>query len=194
MKLLLIRHGETADNLKGTLSPVKSTADLTENGVQQAHALAPLLAKHNIEKIYCSPLARTKHTAETLAKELNIPFEIKEDLQERSWGDWGTEGKVWTDVQAIIKDYPIEKRYTFIPPNGESWKAMEERLLATINQIKKEHKANIAIVTHTGCLRALLPILKKDSIDNHQKYSVKTGTVTCFCTEKEDFDFIGAHS
>lgn len=68
MKILFIRHGETTDNLKGSKSPVLSKADLTEKGMQQAHELAKVLKQYKIEKIYSSPMLRTKHTAEIMMK------------------------------------------------------------------------------------------------------------------------------
>ncbi|HLD04083.1 MAG TPA: hypothetical protein VJG90_00015 [Candidatus Nanoarchaeia archaeon] len=49
----------------------------------------------------------------------------------------------------------------------------------------------LAILTHVGCLRALVPALKKIEKSHHHKFSVDPGTLTCYCTEKEEFDFIG---
>jgi len=37
----------------------------------------------------------------------------------------------------------------------------------------------------------LVPALKKIEKSHHHKFSVDPGTLTCYCTEKEEFDFIG---
>ncbi len=191
MKIIFVRHGETKDNLKGINSPVLSTAELTENGINEVRQLAQKLKKYNFEKIYYSPMQRTKQTAQIIASEDNIQTKEIEELKERDWGDWGKQGKTWAQVLEIIKDYDIKKRYEFTPTNGESWKTMEKRLIRFVEKIKKEYQKNVIIVTHTGCLRALLPVLKKDNITNHESYSVGTSTITVFCTEKNEYDIIG---
>ncbi len=68
---------------------------------------------------------------------------------------------------------------------------MEKRLLSALDKIKKEHKENVVILTHVGCLRALIPALKKVERSHHHKFNVEPGSITCFCTQKQEFDFIG---
>lgn len=192
MKILFVRHGETEDNLKGFDSPCLSHADLTENGKSQVRQIAQTLKQYSPQKIYYSPTARTTQTAQIIANELSISTEKDDRLTERNWGDWGEEGLTWRELTTSkLNDLTPQDRYELLPPNGESWKDMENRLLQCVDDLKENHEENIIVITHTGCLRALLPALIKESIDKHQEYSVKTGSVTIFCTQKEEYDLFG---
>ena len=40
-----------------------------------------------ITQVYSSPLKRARHTAEPIAKALNLPVTIIAEIAERNWGD-----------------------------------------------------------------------------------------------------------
>ena len=65
--VFLVRHAERADE-------PRQDPPLTEKGVARAEALARLLSTANIKAIYTSQFARTKLTAEPLAKQLGVPI------------------------------------------------------------------------------------------------------------------------
>jgi broad specificity phosphatase PhoE len=63
--VFLVRHAERADE-------PRQDPPLTEKGVARSEALARLLSTADIKAIYTSQFARTKLTAEPLAKQLGI--------------------------------------------------------------------------------------------------------------------------
>ncbi|HEX5889857.1 MAG TPA: phosphoglycerate mutase family protein [Pyrinomonadaceae bacterium] len=63
--VFLIRHAERADE-------PRQDPPLTEKGVARSEALARLLSSAGIKAIYTSQFARTKLTAEPLAKQLGV--------------------------------------------------------------------------------------------------------------------------
>ncbi|KAK1064153.1 hypothetical protein LTR12_005895 [Friedmanniomyces endolithicus] len=68
MKVYLIRHGETVDNVAGLYAGVRDSA-LTIHGVEQARRLGEHFAKANnihLTHIFASPLSRAYKTAEAL--------------------------------------------------------------------------------------------------------------------------------
>ena len=65
MRLLLVRHGETVDNVAGVYAGVRDSA-LTTHGVLQAGRLASHLSKIRISYIYSSDLQRAFKTAESI--------------------------------------------------------------------------------------------------------------------------------
>jgi len=69
MKLLLIRHGETVDNVAGLYAGVRDSA-LTNHGVDQASRLGDYLAKNcpKVTHIFASPLSRAFKTATAVQK------------------------------------------------------------------------------------------------------------------------------
>lgn len=66
-RLLLIRHGETVDNIKGLYAGVRDSA-LTSHGVQQTQRLGQYLAKQGfrVTHLFSSNLSRAAKTAENV--------------------------------------------------------------------------------------------------------------------------------
>lgn len=188
-----IRHGESEGNLPEANCLVTHNAQLTELGRSEAQAVAEYFKIQNIAAttVYTSPLDRTYNTAKEISNALGIPVKAKIGLKERDWGTWGN--LPWEDVSEKLSGLSFNERYTFTPEGGESWKQMEERLIATLEEIVEESQSeeNLLIVTHRGCLRALLPVLIGADRQNHADFSVKTGSLTKLSFIKDDYDFIG---
>jgi broad specificity phosphatase PhoE len=90
MRLFLIRHGETVDNVAGLFAGSRDSA-LTAHGVLQAQQLASHFAKHvTIDRIFSSNLSRAVHTAQSLidaqkrAKDLKLIQVV--ELREKDFG------------------------------------------------------------------------------------------------------------
>ncbi len=63
MRLLLVRHGQTAANVRGELDTAPPGPGLTRLGRRQAKAIPGELAAESIDGIYSSALIRTQETA-----------------------------------------------------------------------------------------------------------------------------------
>jgi probable phosphoglycerate mutase len=90
MRLLLIRHGQTAANVRGELATARPGPGLTKLGRRQAAALAESLDDVGIGQIaaiYVSPLTRTAETAAPLAASLGLESQVLEGLEEIEAGD-----------------------------------------------------------------------------------------------------------
>lgn len=188
-----VRHGQSEGNVLNAECLVMNDTPITPRGIEEANAIAKYLKENNIRvtDIYTSPLGRSHQTAEIIAQELNLPVKIKEGLRERNWGIWGN--LTWDSVSQKLDKLTIDERYTFIPEAGESWQQMEERLAVSLEEIAEENESgeDILIITHRGCLRAILPVLAKVSKDKHADFSVETGSLSKFSFNKNDFEFIG---
>ena len=64
--ILLVRHGESTDNVARRLGSLGPGAPLTDRGRAQASALALRLASRNVAAVYASPLLPARQTAELL--------------------------------------------------------------------------------------------------------------------------------
>ena len=188
-----IRHGQSEGNILGTECLVMNNTPITQKGIEEAKSIARYFKENNINvtDIYTSPLGRAHQTAEIIAQELGLAIKAKEGLRERNWGLWCD--LKWDQVSEKLSNMNIDERYSFVPDGGESWKQMEERLLGSLEEIAEENDAgeNILIITHRGCLRAILPVLARAAKDKHEDFSVETGSLTKFSFEKEAFEFIG---
>lgn len=86
MRLLLIRHGQTPNNVTGAIDTAIPGAGLTQLGHTQAAAVPPALDNEQIAGIYASRLTRTQLTAAPLAQVRGLPVRIAPGLEEISAG------------------------------------------------------------------------------------------------------------
>lgn len=102
MRLYLIRHGETVDNVAGLYAGSRDSA-LTNHGVEQTKRLGDYFVKGSIAftHIFASPLTRAFKTAEAIwkaQKDGNAAEIVKvPDLRERDFGQY--EGKPYTSEE-----------------------------------------------------------------------------------------------
>ena len=87
MRLILIRHGQTASNIGRHLDTGAPGAPLTELGQEQARALPEALEGQRIDGIFSSNLLRTQQTAAPLAQARGLSIQIRAGLQEIPAGD-----------------------------------------------------------------------------------------------------------
>lgn len=173
MIIILCRHGESFNNVKKDLARTNDNSRLTFKGEKQSKKLSSVLKKYKVAKIFFSSKHRCADTAKIICKTLRLPSQAMAEFKERDWGNWGF--KTWSEVSNRLDTFSLDKRYKFTPPKGESWKSMEKRLIKGLNKILKQKQNVVAIITHRGCLRAILPVLKRVSRSQHYKYDVKLG-------------------
>lgn len=100
--LLLVRHGETVDNVNQILQG-QTQGELNETGVEQAEKLARKLSNTHIDTFISSDLQRAEHTCKIIAEAHNKSFVTTPLLRERDWGGFTGEfiptlkNKVWPD-------------------------------------------------------------------------------------------------
>lgn len=97
MRLLLIRHGQTPDNVEGELGTVAPGVGLTDLGRRQAEALPAALADEAIGALAVSTLVRTQLTAAPLATARGLTPVVLDGLREVKAGD--LEGR--SDAEAV---------------------------------------------------------------------------------------------
>ena len=93
-EIYLIRHGETEWNSLGLGMGSRNDIKLNKVGMKQAKNTGKYLNDYRIEDqnfdlILCSPMLRTRKTAEIICKELNYDFEkviYMDELIERDQG------------------------------------------------------------------------------------------------------------
>ncbi|MBA4083333.1 histidine phosphatase family protein [Janibacter terrae] len=88
MRLLLIRHGQTPNNVTGALDTAFPGAGLTELGQAQSAAVPAALADEDVSAVYASPLVRTQLTGSPLGAERGVDVHVREGLQEIAAGEY----------------------------------------------------------------------------------------------------------
>jgi|CXWL01.1.fsa_nt_gi broad specificity phosphatase PhoE len=182
-RLILVRHGETDINTKGVLHRSEDLEPLSEIGRGQIRQTAEKLKDYSPKGLCSSKEVRAIQSGEIISEVLELELETIDGLQERNWGDFS--GKPWTEVQAILDPMTLEERYTFVPPNGESWKQFEDRLVKVISELAEKHKGEtIVVVTHGGAIRALMPYLLTAPKEESFKHNPDNASLTIFSTEE----------
>lgn len=155
----LIRHAESEVNLlnREFVAGRSSWAELTPHGIEQASALKMYLKKNKIKfsKVICSPTVRTQQTAR-----FGIPQKvdyISPLITEINLGSWEGEFRHEVYTKDVLKQLKKDS-WNFLPPDGESQKAVFERTLSLlqqeINQSNPEDK--LVLITHGYVIKFLL--------------------------------------
>lgn len=178
MDIYFIRHAESINNTRGHHAIVNDDSPLTEQGEQQGTSLSAYFHKQGVTHVYTSSQRRSIHTAGDIQSSTWCWYTVIEDLGERRRWVWWEE--TWQTVSKRLAHMSFEERYTFVPPQGESRQQMEQRLVATMQDIISKHTENdsLVIVTHKWCLRALLPTLLASDRTQHETYDVEVWSIT----------------
>lgn len=164
MQITLIRHAESTYNEKKLLQG-QIDCELSTKGLRDTKENSKNFPT-DFNVCYCSPLKRTKQTAEILVPYLNVIYD--ERLIERGLGDW--ENMPNTDErQFLLKNKTV-------PPNGETFEALDNRISEFLEMIKsKYNNEKILIVTHGGIIYAIHRILglKVKPIENLEMVTIE---------------------
>src|SRR5699024_10296611 len=136
MRLLLVRHGQTSNNVAGALDTAFPGAGLTELGHAQARALPNALRHGRIAGIHVSHLICTHETASPLASTLGTPLQITEALEEIAAGDF----EMRRDKEAVDANQDNQSRWAgkalgHALPGGEDGRRFWARYAGALRQI-----------------------------------------------------------
>ncbi|HWU24592.1 MAG TPA: class I tRNA ligase family protein [Candidatus Paceibacterota bacterium] len=149
-----IRHGEAENNAANTLDATNEHAyPLTKIGKEQVAGAAAALAGKGITKIFASPFARTKETAELIARALGLSTDVityDERLRELNFGE----------LNGTSYDSFIEAKKTLtcndLIGSGESYTQARQRFGSFMYEIESTFKEEgVLIVTHGIGLESL---------------------------------------
>lgn len=152
-----MRHGQAISNVKRICSsrPEKFVNPLTEYGQEMVRESAEKFKEkldkkgQTVDLIFCSPLLRTKQTAQIAAKILNNNLKIKVDLRLREIGFGKFNGASLDSMWRSFKKE--EDRVNKGPDGGESYKKILERMFAVVKDIEKKYKdRNVLLISHEG--------------------------------------------
>jgi len=158
LTLYFLRHGQTtlsrADNFCGSgLDP-----ELTEEGLEMAHAFAAAYRHQQWTAIFCSNLRRTIATAKPLCDAIGITMQPLAELNEIGYGKWEGLSKE-TVEQGFHDDYIrwLTDPAWHAPTGGELAVMIARRGLQAIEDIRKRYSdGNILVVSHKATIRIIL--------------------------------------
>lgn len=148
MRLLLIRHGETASNVDHLLDTDFPGAPLNQTGLTQAAALAQRLSQEPIRAVFSSDLTRAVQTAAPVAHRHRVVHDQLPGLREIYAGDDEMGADFTRYVAAITSWFGDEPQPI---PNGDTHERFLERYDAAIAQAAAVDCA--AVVSHGAAIR-----------------------------------------
>jgi len=156
--LLCIRHAESTMNAAG-LWQGQANPPLSEEGREQARALAERLAGESLSVLVASDLRRARETAEIAGGRLGIATRLEPGLRELDVGDWSglardEIARRWPEDFDRFRAGDLDVR----PGGGETRRELRARVVAALCSLQRRyHGERIAVVTHLGVIRTLVP-------------------------------------
>lgn len=149
MIIYAARHGQTVWNEQNKVCGI-TDVDLTDNGREQAEALALEVKSKEIGLIISSPLKRAVETGRIVADICNIPMEIDKRLTEQNYG-------IYEGVDRKNEDFLNNKRcFAYKYPNGESMMQVAYRVYGLLDEIIESYRdKNVLLICHGGVCRVI---------------------------------------
>jgi len=153
VRVVLLRHGETAPNAEGRLVS-RTDVPLTTRGraeAQQAGGTVRRLCGGGTFEVWVSPSRRARETAELVLPSTRA--EVQRDLREADFGDY--EGMETAEIQKAVPGWTYWRDGC---PNGEPVEAVvarASRVTAALSRLDNP----VLVVSHGVFLRTLLCIL-----------------------------------
>ena len=159
--IIFLRHAQAENNTKRILAGRTEGVHLTKAGIEQAESIAKYLKSLDISAIYSSPIERASHTAEIVAKNNSLDYELDDRLTEIDMGKftrmnyddmfakYGNVFLKFYENDPVIAEHEVE---TF--PN------VQRRVLETVNHVVEKHKnENVILVTHMDPIKSILAMV-----------------------------------
>lgn len=167
--ILLVRHGESTDNVERRLSSRGPGVPLTDRGRAQAGALALRLATRDVVRVYVSPLLRARQTAEILAARLGRGISTRDQLREIGLGL--TEGSTAeSDIARVGAQYLrwLSGHLSEALDGDESGSDVVARMSTTLEALASAHPGEaIVAVSHGGAIGLVVSMLAGNVTDDY---------------------------
>lgn len=176
-RVILIRHGDLGKECRGRYIG-RTDAPLSEGGRLQAAALAGELGRINGAHLICSPLLRTRQTAEIALGTAGV-CAIDPDLREIDFGRWegmGFSEIVAADPAAVDRWAGLDQDFVF--PGGESLRDFGKRIGAVAERIAADPAGTVVAFTHGGVIRYLICRFLGLEDRHYLLFDVRPGSLT----------------
>ncbi len=181
-RLIVIRHGETVDNLRGVAQGWRDS-ELSPRGKAQVERVAERVREFAPEMLFCSTLARAITTATVIGERIGLePIQL-DDLREMNCGDW--EGVAFADVRR--NEPELFLRWSNDPhepcPGGESFDDVRKRIaraFASIQERVNGQPSTVAIVSHGTAIRLLATHLLGLPLESARHFAQDNAAVNVF--------------
>ena len=153
MKLYIIRHGESENNLQGIHSGWANPS-LTEKGVADAKRISGFLKKIPFDKVYASDLIRARQTAENALP--GVEYELTTDIREINVGSVSGRSALECEKEYGPSYVENKKIGNYVPFGGENKEMLKERLRRFLDRVAQSGDELVAAFAHGFASRTFL--------------------------------------
>ncbi|SDB98994.1 histidine phosphatase family protein [Niabella drilacis] len=187
LKVILLRHGETAYNADGNRYCGRTDIGLTEKGTAQAGKVLEALKGVKVDAVYASPLQRARETAAIASG--NQAVITDERLIEADFGLW--EGKTKEEFNAEdptlwaawMKDPEIARA----GGTGETGGEIVRRVSDFFEELHRKHSGQrVMVVAHNGINRLYLASKLGMPLSNYRRFDMENSAVSYFELDDEN--------
>jgi probable phosphomutase (TIGR03848 family) len=176
-RFFLIRHGMN-DLVGRALAGCRPGVHLNAEGQRQAYRLVERLAGVPITAVYSSPLERCLETAAPLAQKLSLEVQVDGDLREVEFGDWTGKSleelkdqEQWRHFNSFRSGTPI--------PGGEMMIAVQARMIAALDRLRRQHASEtVAVFSHGDLIKAAVAHYAGIHLDLFQRLEIDPASIT----------------
>jgi ribonuclease H / adenosylcobalamin/alpha-ribazole phosphatase len=171
----LARHGSHAV-MDRVLVGRSDSVGLSQNGFEEARALAAQVADAEIARVQSSPRRRCRETAMIVATALAVPFSVEPALDEVDFGHWT--GKSFAELESDERWRRWNgERAGVRAPGGETADEAQARILNHVLQAAGSAGQAIVMITHAELIRSVLLWRAGLGLDAWQSLAVACGSV-----------------
>jgi probable phosphomutase (TIGR03848 family) len=173
----LVRHAAT-DHTGHRLSGWMPNIHLSDEGRDQAEAVADSLGRVALHAIYSSPIDRTVETAQAIAARHDLEVEIVPGIGEVRYGKWTnrsfktlTRTKMWGTLQR----FPSAARF----PDGETLRDVQARSVDELERLRlRLPKKTVCCVSHADVIKLVAAHYLGMHIDFFQRLHIAPASIT----------------
>ncbi|HDQ59982.1 MAG TPA: histidine phosphatase family protein [Candidatus Woesearchaeota archaeon] len=178
MKVILVRHGQTEENVRG-ISQGHIPGTLSDLGLLQAKKVAEYLKDYDIDAVYVSDLKRVVDTTKEIMKfHSETPVVYTKELRELGKGS--LDGKPREVCREYVKDSG-KPFYECEWETGDSLLKTQKRIRSFFDSLLIKHKdETVLLVGHGGALGGLLMSLIGGTFEDYDSYRMDNASVTVF--------------
>ena len=161
INLFIVRHGTTGA-IENRVMEGKLDSPLNPRGREEAARAAHALKHSGIDKVFSSPMKRTRETTDIICNQLGLEYQIVNDLREMNFGIY--EGKAYFEVpdqnSSIFERFSLIARIMAAQISGEPLFRVARRARSTWAEIsRKAMGGKILIVSHGALINYLIKFL-----------------------------------
>jgi broad specificity phosphatase PhoE len=173
----LIRHA-TNDLVGNTIAGWHPGVHLNPEGKRQAQRLAERLRQSHIQRLYSSPLERTRETALPIAEQLGLELHLSPEIGELQFGEWT--GKRFTELEMDPRwqEWNVFRNQHRIP-GGETMLELQVRFVGFLQRLCADFPGEcIGLVSHGDPIRSALLYYLGMPLDSFHRLEISPASVS----------------